>query len=231
VQIGADMRVLLIEDDLHLCEILTFELERENFIVDVCNDGEEGLYYILQEIHDIILLDQMLPSMNGMQILETIRKKKIQTPVIFVTALGESADKIKGLNLGADDYIVKPFDTGELLARIRSILRRPPVMANTQVLSYEDIRYYPAEKKLEHNGTVHILAKKEGELLELFMISPEKVLNRQQIISKVWGPTSEIEDGNLDNYIYLLRRKLASINSILQISTIRGVGYCLVKRS
>lgn len=225
------MRVLLIEDDLHLCEILTFELERENFIVDVCNDGEEGLYYILQEIHDIILLDQMLPSMNGMQILETIRKKKIQTPVIFVTALGESADKIKGLNLGADDYIVKPFDTGELLARIRSILRRPPVMANTQVLSYEDIRYYPAEKKLEHNGTVHILAKKEGELLELFMISPEKVLNRQQIISKVWGPTSEIEDGNLDNYIYLLRRKLASINSILQISTIRGVGYCLVKRS
>ncbi|MGB8451748.1 MAG: response regulator transcription factor [Anaerocolumna sp.] len=221
------MRILLVEDDTDLCEILSFELECEGFQVDVCNDGEESLYYIRQKAYDLILLDQMLPSMPGLKVLETIRKEENMVPVILVTALGEAGDKIKGLDTGADDYIVKPFHTGELMARIRSISRRPQQLQDLSLLTLGDITYYPLEKKIIHEGKTYILTKKEGELLELFLMNPGKILSRALILSRVWGPNAEIEDGNLDNYIYFLRKRLASAHSFLTLSTVRGVGYCL----
>lgn len=225
------MRILLVEDDTDLCEILSFELECEGFQVDICNDGEESLYYVRQKAYDLILLDQMLPSMPGLKVLETIRREEIMVPVILVTALGEAGDKIKGLDSGADDYIVKPFHTGELMARIRSISRRPKQLQDPGQLTLGDISYFPLEKKLMHKDKTYILTKKEGDLLELFLKNPGKILSRGIILSRVWGPNAEIEDGNLDNYIYFLRKRLASVHSSLSISTVRGVGYCLENTS
>lgn len=221
------MRILLVEDDTDLCEILSFELECEGFSVDACHDGEESLYYIRQKAYDLILLDQMLPSMSGLKVLDTIRKEGIMVSVILVTALGEAGDKIKGLDSGADDYIVKPFHTGELMARIRSINRRPKQLQDTEQLKYGDLSYLPLEKKLIHKDLTYILSKKEGDLLELFLKNPGKILSRGIILSRVWGPNAEIEDGNLDNYIYFLRKRLSVVHSSLSITTVRGVGYCL----
>lgn len=221
------MRILLVEDDLELCEILSFELECEGFNVDTCHDGSDSLFYIRERAYDMILLDQMLPSISGLQVLETIRKEHIMVSVILVTALGEAGDKIKGLDTGADDYIVKPFHTGELMARIRSISRRPKQLQNQMQIEFGDISYLPNEKTLIHKGDSYILSKKEGDLLELLLKNPKKVLSRGLILSRVWGPDAEIEDGNLDNYIYFLRKRLSSINSTLSLKTVRGIGYSL----
>ncbi len=224
------MRILLVEDDLELSEILSFELECEGFSVDVCHDGGDSLYYIREKAYDLILLDQMLPTLSGLKILEIIRGEGISVSVILVTALGEAGDKIKGLDTGADDYIVKPFHTGELMARIRSISRRPKQLQDQRSLEYGDISYHSMEKTMLHNGNSYILSKREGDLLELFLKNPGIILSRSIILSRVWGPDAEIEDGNLDNFIYFLRKRLSSLQSSLSIKTVRGVGYLLEDR-
>lgn len=224
------MRVLLIEDDAELCESLDFELTNEGFDVDICNDGEDGLSYIKQQAHDLILLDWMLPSLTGLQILNKMREAKISIPVILVTALGELSDKIKGLDAGADDYIVKPFAFQELMARIRSITRRPKQWENIHILKYADITYDCDEKLLARDEIFCSLSKKEGDLLELFLKNPVKTLPRQMILSRVWGPYFEIEEGNLDNYIHFLRKRLNSVYSNLSLKTVRGVGYRLEEK-
>ncbi len=142
------MRILLIEDDGHLCETLSFQLKREGFLVDVSQDGEEGLFLALQPMHDVILLDRMLPKCDGMEVLRTLRQKGVHTPVILLTALGQVGDRTHGLNSGADDYIVKPFDFEELLARIRCVLRRPAALQNVETLSYGDVCYENAAMTL-----------------------------------------------------------------------------------
>lgn len=224
---GKFMRILLIEDDRDLCEALSFELKSEGFTVDVCNDGEDGLQYVRQEAHDLILLDRMLPSLNGIQILQAMRSEGISISVILITALGEVADKIKGLDSGADDYIVKPFEFGELMARIRSISRRPKQMENNHLLEFGDISYNTDEKILISKELTCHLSKKEGDLLELFLRNPNKTLPRLTILTRVWGPYAEIEEGNLDNYIHFLRKRLISLRSKSVITTMRGVGYRL----
>jgi DNA-binding response OmpR family regulator len=221
------MRILLIEDDEELCETLSFELINEGFNVDVCHDGEDGLMYIKQLAHDLILLDGMLPTLTGIQILEIMRGSGISTPVILITALGELDDKIRGLDSGADDYIVKPVAFQELMARIRSIIRRPKQWESLQVLKFGDITFDGEEKILSGNLLSCALSKKEGNLLELFLKNPGKTLPRTMILSRVWGPYAGVEDGNLDNYIHFLRKRLASVESRLVLTTIRGVGYRL----
>ncbi len=222
------MKILLVEDDEQLCETLSFELECDNFTVECVHDGRNGLEKILRQEHDLILLDQMLPFVNGIDILRQVRQQGIHTPVIFLTALGSRENKIDGLDAGADDYVVKPFDTGELVARINSITRRINTVEDTEVLHFADISYRPLENTLFFDKRPFILTKKEGELLEVFLKNPGTVLNRQLILSRVWGPYAEIEDGNLDNYIYLLRKRLKEIQCQISISTIKGIGYCLV---
>lgn len=142
------MRILIIEDDKSLAETLRFQLERNQFETDVCHDGEEGLHFIEQQSHDLILLDRMLPMLDGISVLKIAREKNISTPIIFVTALGALNDKITGLDCGADDYLVKPFDFEELLARIRCILRRPPKWEGNKPLELGDISYDTVQKKL-----------------------------------------------------------------------------------
>lgn len=221
------MRILLAEDDARLNSTLTYQLETENFSVDSCMDGDTALYYGEQNIYDVILLDRMLPYMEGTDVLTALRQKGITAPIILITALGTLSDKVKGLDLGADDYLVKPFAFEELLARIRCVTRRPHMLTKHDTLSVADIIWHTDESLLEGPSSSCTLSKRESALLEFFMRSKGQTLPRTTILLKVWGPDSDVEDGNLDNYIYFLRRRLKIIGSKLQIKTIRGVGYSL----
>jgi len=220
-----DMNILMIEDDKDLCETVSFSLRQEGFSVDVCHDGEEGLYYMEDGIHDLVILDRMLPHMDGITLLKEARKHGIRTPVIFLTALGELNDKLTGLNCGADDYMVKPFAFEELLARIHCLLRRPGTYDSSPVLKLEDITYDPATRRLSGNGTECTLSNREGNLLEIFLRNPGQTLPRTLLLNRVWGPDSDVEEGNLDNYIHFLRRRLKTVKSGLSVHTVRGVGY------
>ncbi len=219
------MRILIIEDDAELADAMKFRLEKEDFLVDICHDGEEGLYYMKENIHDLVILDRMLPSLSGVNILKTARKSHISTPVIFLTALGELNDKVTGLECGADDYIVKPFAFEELLARIHCIMRRPGKWNDSNLLKLGDISFDPETNQLFKDSKECTLSKREGALLEVFLRNPGQTLTRSVLLSRVWGLDSDVEEGNLDNYIHFLRRRLKTVNSTLSLKTIRGIGY------
>ena len=221
------MRILMIEDDRKLCESVKYQLEKYGYTVDFCHDGEEGLYFIKEGAWDLILLDRMLPGMDGLCILEEARRNGIHTPVIMVTALGELFDRVQGLNLGADDYIVKPFAFEELLARIRSTLRRPSAWTDEQMIRLGDIIYESNLRILKKGEVSCSLSKREGDLFEFFLRNFNQTMPRGLILTRVWGLEDDVEDGNLDNYIHFLRRRLKSIKSNLAIKTVRGVGYRL----
>ncbi|MCM1245353.1 MAG: response regulator transcription factor [Roseburia sp.] len=221
------MRILLIEDDKNLCEVLSFQLKEAGFSVDVCTDGEEALYYISQNACDLILLDRMLPHIDGLTLLKRMRNEGNQTPVIILTALGETNDKIRGLDTGADDYLVKPFELEELLARIRSISRRPRQWQPSAVLDYGDIHYIPDSNNLAGPNGACTLSKREGALMEFLIRNANQILPKHIILSRIWGPDGEVEEGNVDNYIYFIRRRLKSVSHLVTVKTIRGVGYWL----
>ena len=224
------MRILLAEDDMQLNNTLTYQLETAGFLVDSCLDGEDALFYGEQNIYDIILLDRMLPHMEGIDILTSLRQKAISTPIILITALGTLADKVTGLDLGADDYLVKPFEFEELLARIRCVTRRPHTLTDYDVLTVSDITWNAAEGVLKGPAGSCTLSKKEAALMETFLRSKGQTLPRNTLLLKVWGPDSNVEEGNLDNYIHFLRRRLLITGSKLKINTIRGVGYSLQEK-
>ena len=219
------MKILLIEDDRELAESMKFQLEKEGYETDVCDDGEEGLYYMKERSHDLVILDRMLPSMDGITVLQEARKNHVSTPVIMLTALGELQDKLTGLKGGADDYMVKPFAFEELLARIRSIMRRPGKWGDLGLLKLGDVSFDPECGRLSKGEKECTLSKRESTLMEVFLRNPGQVLPRTLLLSRVWGLESDVEDGNLDNYIHFLRRRLHAIDSSLQLKTIRGVGY------
>lgn len=222
------MNILMIEDDKDLCEAVSFRLEQEGFSVTACHDGEEGLYYMGETPYDLVILDRMLPHMDGIQVLKEARSRQIKTPVLMLTALGELDDRLSGLNGGADDYMVKPFIFEELLARIRCLLRRPAsytAFADTVFLG--DITYVPQTRTLSSHDKNCTLSSREGNLMEVFLRNPGQTLPRQLLLSRVWGLETDVEEGNLDNYIHFLRRRLKTVKSALQIKTVRGVGYQL----
>lgn len=221
------MRLLLIEDDESLCLSLSYQLRQDGFAPETCHDGEEGLLWARQQGYDLILLDRMLPGMDGLTLLRQLRREGIHTPVIFLTALGQLSDKTGGLDAGADDYIVKPFAYDELLARIRCVLRRPAVLSGGDLLRYGDVTYDPGSLTLRRGTASTALSKRLGDLLELFLRNPGQTLPRQTILLRVWGMETEVEDGNLDNYTYFLRRSLRKVGSALRLTTVRGIGYRL----
>lgn len=226
-QKGIHMRILVVEDDQDLALAIKTRLEQEGYAVDLCQDGEEGLYYMRERIHDLVLLDRMLPEMDGISALRQARREKIGTPVILLTALGTLKDRVTGLDCGADDYLVKPFAFQELLARIRSILRRPAVWEDPQSLSLGDITFQVREGRLSRGEKECTLSKREGALLEIFLRNPGQVLTRSTLLLRVWGLDSDVEEGNLDNYIHFLRRRLRAVGSSLSLKTVRGTGYYL----
>lgn len=222
------MNILMIEDDRELCTAVSFRLEQEGFSVTVCHDGEEGLYYMQESPFDLVILDRMLPHMNGIEVLKEARSRQIKTPVLMLTALGELNDRLSGLNGGADDYMVKPFAFEELLARIRCLLRRPAVyQSSSRSVSLGDVTFVPETRTLSSHGKTCTLSSREGELMEVFLRNPGQTLPRQLLLSRVWGLEADVEEGNLDNYIHFLRRRLKTVESTLQIRTVRGVGYQL----
>ena len=213
------MRILVVEDELHLSEALSHILKKNNYTVDVANDGETGLDDALSGIYDVIVLDIMLPKTDGISVLKTLRSEGFDTPVILLTAKNEIPDKVLGLDSGADDYLAKPFNTEELLARIRALgRRRGEIVANTNTISYGDITL---------NTSSLTLTLKESELLEHLMLHKEIVCSKEQIIEKLWGFDSEAESNHVEVYISFLRKKLAFVHSKVSINTVRGVGYTL----
>lgn len=221
------MHILLIEDDETLCETLQYQLEQEQCLVDSCQDGLEGLHRLLTGTYSLAILDRMLPSMDGLTILQRARGQNIQTPIILLTALGELHDKITGLDCGADDYLVKPFAFPELMARIRCIARRPPSMTGQRELIFADLRYDTQQNILSCGKKSCTLSRREGDLMELFLRNPRQTLPRSTILTNVWGADAEVEDGNLDNYIHFIRRRLKTVESSALLKTVRGIGYRL----
>lgn len=221
------MRILIIEDDKKLCDTIQFDLQQEGYQVDGCYSGEDALYYAKKISYDIILLDRMLPVMDGLSILHKIRSLGIATPVIMVTAMDGIDDRIDGLDAGADDYLVKPFAMEELSARIRALIRRSKKIKDKNILIFGTTVLDVAKLQLQCGDNLCSLSKREGELMEYFMSNQKQVILRENIFFHVWGPDHIVEEGNIDNYIYFLRRRLKSIESSLQIKTIPKVGYCL----
>jgi len=221
------MRVLLIEDDRLLAESLKFQIEKEGLSLDVCYTGGDGLHYMTETSYDLVILDRLLPGLDGLALLREARSRQIDTPVILLTALGGLSDKIDGLDAGADDYMVKPFEFGELMARIRSVNRRPRGLRQDIGVSAGDMTLFPDEKRLRGPGGECFLSKREAGLMEALLHSQGAVLTRQALLLRVWGVEADVEDGNLDNYIHFLRRRLRAVKSRCAIATVRGVGYRL----
>ena len=217
------MRILYVEDEQFLAEAVIHMLKKSKIDVDWAADGEEGLELALNPHYDCIVLDIMLPHLSGLEILETIRGRGIQTPVIMLSALNEVEDKIKGLDTGADDYLAKPFKTAELIARIGAITRRPALKTNTEE-TFGDLHYDTGNRTL--NGEP--LTDKEAAILEMLLRSPDAAITKQQILAHVWGMDSEFDDNYVEVYISYLRKKLAKVGSKVKIKTIRGLGYKLV---
>ncbi|CAM4212908.1 response regulator transcription factor [Saccharibacillus endophyticus] len=221
------MRILIVEDELHLAEALSQILKKNNYSVDVVHDGEDGLDYALSGIYDLLLLDIMLPGMDGISILKTVRSKGMAVPVILLTAKGEIPDKIAGLDHGADDYVAKPFSSDELLARIRAAMRRKGEVMPEDALKFGDLELNATNPKLTVRGKEIKLNPKESELLELLIVRKQAVTSKEQIIEKLWGFDSEAEHNNVEVYISFLRKKLNFLGSETRITTIRSVGYVL----
>lgn len=221
------MKILLIEDDKNLCDILKFQLNQEMHDVDICHDGRDGLDLFLQDAYDLVLLDRMLPTMNGLLVLKKARAQGIHTPVILITALGELYDRIEGLDTGADDYLVKPFAFEELSARIRSLGRRTGRYEENDLLCFGDLSYDAALRSLHGPAGSIRLSGKEGRLLEVLLRDAETPLRRMVILSRVWGADAPVEEGNLDTYIHFLRKRLSHVGSTVSIATMRGIGYLM----
>ncbi len=222
------MRILLIEDDRKLNEALCCALRREGYEVDACLDGEEGLYYMETGAADLVLLDRMLPGLSGAELLRQRRQAGDTTPVLMLTAMGTLEDRITGLDLGADDYLVKPFAMEELMARIRSLSRRGAAFhVTSDQLCWEDLTLSESSCQLTGPGGECTLSRRECGLLAALLRHPRQTLGRSQLLLSVWGPDTEVEDGNLDNYIFFLRRRLTALSSSVKIRTVRGVGYRL----
>lgn len=223
------MRLLLIEDDAAFSDALAFQLRQEDIRTDICADGMDALSYIGENAYDVILLDRMLPRMDGITLLKKIREQGNHTPVIILTALGEIGDRITGLDSGADDYLVKPFEFDELMARIRCIRRRPAQWVENQKISFSDVSFAPDSHLLCGPLGSCTLSKTESALFELLVRNPGRILPRETMISRIWGPYGNVEDGNLDNYIHFVRRRLKCVSANTTIHTVRGVGYRLEK--
>lgn len=220
------LRILIVEDEKEIADGLEAVLIKEGYQVDVVYDGLSGLDNILSKIYDLVLLDLMLPKLNGIDVLKNARREGNNIPVILLTAKSQIEDKISGLDHGADDYITKPFDVGELLARIRA---RTRLDKNTDCgqLSFGNVWLDQATQKLGTDLNSIKLGNKEYQLMEYFMRNRGQILTKDMLIMKVWGPENEAEYNNLEVYISFLRKKLRFVKANTSIKTTKGVGYSL----
>lgn len=221
------MHILIVEDEIQLADALSEILKRNKYFVDTVYDGNDGLDSALTGIYDCILLDIMLPGMSGIDILKNLRNNKISTPVLLLTARSEIDDKINGLDCGADDYLTKPFITGELLARIRALTRRKGEIIDENHLCFNDIELNKNSCSIISHGNDVKLSLKEYQIMELLIANPHQILPKERIIEKIWGYESDVEYNNIEVYISFLRKKLSVIDAKVAIKTARGIGYSL----
>lgn len=221
------MRLLIIEDEKRLADTLAELLRNKGFTVDVSYDGLDGFENGLSDIYDLIILDIMLPKINGIDVLGKLRNNNIKTPIILLTALSDVEHKVQGLNLGADDYLPKPFDMNELLARINAILRRSNNIVLDEKISFGDLYIDKQNLVLGFKSDEIKLSLKEAELMEFLILRKHAVSSKDIIIEKIWGYDSEVDYNHVEVYISFLRKKLLHINSNVVIHTVRGIGYTL----
>ena len=220
------MRLLVVEDEKKVARFIKKGLEEEGYAVDVAPDGEEGLGMALDGVHDLIILDIHLPRMDGLGILQELRKKKVTTPVLLLTVRAAIEDKVLGLDAGADDYLTKPFAFQELLARVRALLRRR-AEAEAPVLQVADLTLDPARRLVARAGEKIDLTSKEFALLAYFMRNPGRVLTRTMISEHVWDYDFDTMTNVIDVYVNYLRKKIDAGREPKLIHTVRGVGYVM----
>lgn len=221
------MRILMVEDEKYMAEAVAQILKRNHYSVDLEYNGESGLDCGLSGIYDIIILDIMLPKIDGISLLKELRRNGIETPVILLTAKGETEDKVRGLDSGADDYLAKPFEAEELLARLRALGRRKSELVNEGILKYGDMKLDPLNLRLSCRKQEFKLTLKECQLLELLIKGKGIIISKNVIVEKLWGYETDVEYNNVEVYVSFLRKKLRNIKSNVFIQTVRGAGYVI----
>ena len=221
------MKVLLIEDEYIIAEPTVACLRMNNYQVTLMMNGEDGLIEGFSGVYDIILLDIMLPKMNGLEVLQRLRKARVKTPILMLTAKNQVEDRINGFDLGADDYLPKPFEYGELLARMRALLRRSGSLEETHTLTFSNMELYPFNTLLKTKKGEQKLTLKESQLLELLMTRSKMITSKDLIIEKLWGFDSEADGSNVEYHISKLRHKMKILETDASIKMIRGLGYHL----
>ena len=224
------MKVLVVDDEVKLADVVAELLRRNKYVVDVVYDGEDGYFYASKGDYDVVVLDVMLPGMDGFEVVQKLRRDKCNVPVLMLTAKDEVSSRVKGLDCGADDYLTKPFASEELLARVRALARRQSEIVY-DCLSYCGTTLNTANYTLSCGGKSVSLGAKEYEIMRLLFSNPTQVISKDSIISKVWGLDSDITDNNVEAYMSFLRKKLNFIGSKLTISTKRLLGYFLESHS
>lgn len=220
------MHLLIAEDELDLAEALTVFFEKNHFTVDAVHNGFDAYEYAASGAYDAVILDVMMPKMDGIQVLERLRAEGCKTPIMMLTAKGQKNDRITGFNAGADDYLPKPFDPDELLSRVRAMLRRGTAY-QPSVLSFGDVTLDPATGLLSCGGQSLRLSGREFQVMELFLRDPRQVFSAERIMERVWGWDNEAEINVVWVNISNLRKKLKSIGSRLSLKANRGLGYVL----
>lgn len=220
------MRILIVEDEVRLADALGQIMREQRHMADVVYDGADGLIYALSGQYDVIILDVQLPKRDGYSVVREMRANKVKTPVLMLTARDELSDKVLGLDCGADDYMTKPFEPEELLARVRALSRRQGEMVLEQ-MAFDDLTLQLGDHSL-HCGAKSIqLGFKEFEVLKILMASAKSITPKEDLIVKVWGTESDVGDNNVEAYISFLRKKFFHLGSRVGIATVRKVGYRL----
>lgn len=224
------MRLLLAEDDSRLLKSLTHIFEANRFVTDGVSNGEDALSYALSREYDGIVLDIMMPGLDGIEVLKRLRREGVLSPVLFLTARSEVSQRVEGLDAGADDYLPKPFSTSELLARVRAMLRRKCSYL-PDLLSYGGIVLNRSTYEIEYNGELQALRGKEFQIAEMFMQQPHRIITTEQFITHIWGWDTNVDTSVVWVHISNLRKKLDALNAPLRIRFIRNAGYLLEDRT
>ena len=219
-------RTLLVEDEPRMADAIRRVLVAEHYTVDVARDGTEALAFLMQNTYDVVVLDRLLPDMTGIDVLRSMRARRVVTPVLMLTALSALEHRVEGLDAGADDYLPKPFAFSELLARLRALSRRSPEIASERMTA-GDIELDPVRHEVTVNGRSELLSAREYALLGYLIRHAGQVVTRQQILDSVWGAEPDVYSNVVDLYVHYLRRKLAALGRRRALQTVRGVGYAL----
>lgn len=220
------LRILVVEDNVTLLQSIN-QILSEEFEVDCAEDGEEGLFMAMQNIYDLIVLDVMLPEMDGFEVIQKIRGGYIATPVLFLTAKDSLGDRVRGLDFGGDDYLTKPFQAQELQARIRALLRRSGSLTTNQTIQYRGIELFGKEKAVTMDGQPIKLTLKQYEMLEYMIQNKGAILTKEQLYDRVWGFDSDTTIGIVEVFVHHLRKKMEPFGYNKDIQTVRGIGYIL----